>query len=141
MYEMRYGSNSPSTATILYNETNWQNPTTIDGYWTRIGSTSSSPSDWTEITAIPTPTKSDGTYNDLKSGGNYSGYTIFPSAGHREGSGLMQDAGSNGTYLSASVSSTSTSHIYNLGIRSDMLIVGTAGQLNFCFPVRCLLVQ
>jgi hypothetical protein len=135
--ELYYGSNDPSTKTIDYNKSNWQSATTIEGYWTRLGSVSN-PNDWNNINS--TVTDPTGRYAGLRSGANYSGYTQFPSAGYRDwGSGQLMMVGNAGYYWGSSPGFGAT--------YADSLIFGldaaTWGGYKrpFAFAVRCLLDQ
>jgi hypothetical protein len=127
MNELRYGDKSSSSATIDYNQTNWQNATTIAGYWTRIAGSGS-----------VTPTSATGQFS-LSGGGNYSGYTFFPAAGHRHyqiGPGSLQPVGTNGFYWSSSAGSGGKA--YYLSLYSDYLSF-SALDPQLGYTVRCLL--
>ncbi|MDR1527777.1 MAG: FimB/Mfa2 family fimbrial subunit [Dysgonamonadaceae bacterium] len=107
--ELRYGNSDSSDPTVNYDETNWRTPTTVNGYWTRIGAWIDyfNPLDWINLAESPNITYTDptGRYTGLKSGGNYSGYTTFPASGYRYNGtgGDLFVVGNSGRYWSSSL--------------------------------------
>jgi hypothetical protein len=126
--ELRYGDKSSSSATIEYDETNWQNATTIVGYWTWIAGSGSTSS-----------TDATGQFI-LSGGGNYSGYAVFPASGDRSqlyGPGNLQSVGISGYCWSSSTNSIGD-EAYVLCLYYDYISMSAVSPMYGC-PVRCLL--
>jgi hypothetical protein len=136
MNELFIGSKGGS-ATIKYEYAVWESTTAVSGYWTRIGSTSSSPSDWNDIST--TATNAAGTYTDLKSGANYSAYATFPAAGWRNVSdGTVSFVGNMGYYWSSSFYNLENARYLKFSATGVPTPASGAGR-RYGFSVRCLL--
>ncbi|MDR1526224.1 MAG: fimbrillin family protein [Dysgonamonadaceae bacterium] len=134
MNEFQYGNNDSSNPAVSYSSANWTNAAPIiDGYWSRIGTTS--PNEWIAIT---TPTDPTGQYAGLVSGANYKGCAIFPASGYNYGD--VGGIGYVGAYSSSSpVVYAGVRHV--LEFYSDGLFFNEFRPMYIGPSVRCVLEE
>ncbi|MDR1526079.1 MAG: FimB/Mfa2 family fimbrial subunit [Dysgonamonadaceae bacterium] len=136
--ETHYGDSRGSAyQTINPSSGNWLNAKPlVNGYWSR---TTYSTYDWEDITSL-IANNAAGTYEDIPSGGNYSGYSRFPASGQRENVGLLKHISEYGFYWSSSAYSMGPSAYY-MRFSSGYVPATNNCYRKYGLSVRCVLQE